>query len=375
MTQERAHGDVCLLPMNSKRCQQGRKGRSRGSVWWIAAALIVMFALFAPVPANADIGASLVTSIADGTDTSSYDFPSATYSNNVLYIAFTSTACASGQDCGLGIDQVAPVESVSGAGLTFTEIGTPGGVVFSTNGRRIQAWQALAPSGAGTGAVTVTMQTGTISASMGAAMIEVTGTKTSGTNGADAVANYKTNTDSGTSLQVTMDAFADSNNRPVAFFSHRAASDTEVTRYLRWGPHQTPRETEKYLNDVLVEYRQGLDGPWLIEYKENQTVIGQIHLMEINPQHRKAQVGFVLSKSCWNQGMMTEALREVLAYAFDQLGLNRLEGLCVRDNRAAARVMEKAGMRKEGELREYLFQKGAFRDFSIYAMLRRDSQT
>jgi len=78
---------------------------------------------------------------------------------------------------------------------------------------------------------------------MGAAMIEVTGTKTSGTNGADAVANYKTNTDSGTSLQVTMDAFADSNNRPVAFFSHRAASDTEVTDHepgyteLHDGPH------------------------------------------------------------------------------------------------------------------------------------------
>ncbi len=215
---------------------------------WITASLIAVMVVFASSPANAAIGASLVTSIADGTDTSSYDFPSATYSNNVLYIAFTSTACGSGQNCGLGVDIVAAVESVSGAGLNFTEIGTPGGEVFSTNGRRIQAWRALVASGAGTGAVTVTMQTGTISASMGAAMIEFTGTKTSGTNGADAVVQWPTNSASGvSSLTVNMAAFADSNNRPVAFFSHRAQSGSEATTHdtaegyteLYDGPHDS----------------------------------------------------------------------------------------------------------------------------------------
>ena len=214
--------------------------------------MILVAALLVPASANAAIGASLVTSIADSTDTSSYNFPSSTYSNDVLYIAFTSVSCASGQDCGLGVDVVAAVESVSGAGLTFTEIGTPGGVVFSTDGRRVQAWRALVTSGAGTGVVTATMdQTGTsysptISASMGAAMIEVTGTKTSGTNGSDAIVQWPTNSQSGvTSLTVNMAAFADSNNRPLAFFSHRADSDSEATTHdtaegyteLHDGPH------------------------------------------------------------------------------------------------------------------------------------------
>jgi hypothetical protein len=103
-------------PIDALTIYPGRKLRSRGRAWWITAALIVVFAFFASVPANAQINASLVTSIADGTDLSSYDFPSAAYSNDVLYIAFTSTACASGQDCGLGVDMVAAVESVSGAG-------------------------------------------------------------------------------------------------------------------------------------------------------------------------------------------------------------------------------------------------------------------
>ena len=152
------------------------------------------------------------------------------------------------------------------------------------------------------------------------------------------------------------------------------SSDVEVTRYLRWGSHQTLTETENYVNGVLKQYREGQDGPWLIEHKQNNTVIGHIHLMEIDIQHSKAQVGFVLSKSYWNKGIMTEALRKVLEYSFDRIGLNRVEGLCISANQAATRVLEKAGMKKEGELQEYLFQKGAFWDFSIYSMLRQEFQ-
>jgi ribosomal-protein-alanine N-acetyltransferase len=149
------------------------------------------------------------------------------------------------------------------------------------------------------------------------------------------------------------------------------SSDAEVTRYLRWGPHQTISDTEKYIGEVLQQYCKGQDGPWLIENKDNHSVIGHIHLMEIEIQHQKAQVGFVLSKSYWNKGIMTEALKKVLEYSFTYIGMNRIEGWCITQNRAGARVMEKSGMRKEGELREYSFQKGTFWDFSVYSMLRK----
>jgi hypothetical protein len=62
-----------MVTMNNTICHHRRKPRSRGSVRWIAAALIAVVVLFASIPAYAAIGASLVTSIADGTDTSSYN--------------------------------------------------------------------------------------------------------------------------------------------------------------------------------------------------------------------------------------------------------------------------------------------------------------
>jgi ribosomal-protein-alanine N-acetyltransferase len=150
------------------------------------------------------------------------------------------------------------------------------------------------------------------------------------------------------------------------------ASDPDVTRYLRWGPHQNIDITKKYVDEVLQQYSQGQDGPWLIEYKENHTVIGHIHLMEIELQHQKAQVGFVLSKQYWNKGIMTETLGKILEYCFTQLGMNRIEGWCIIENQAGVRVLERVGMQKEGELREYLFQKGEFWDFSVYSILRKE---
>jgi hypothetical protein len=62
MTQQLANKVLFMMPMNNKICQQARKGHIRSRVLWIAAALIVMIALFASVPAKAQTGLLLATS-------------------------------------------------------------------------------------------------------------------------------------------------------------------------------------------------------------------------------------------------------------------------------------------------------------------------
>ena len=150
------------------------------------------------------------------------------------------------------------------------------------------------------------------------------------------------------------------------------SSDAEVTRFLRWGPHRALEETESYLCEVLREYEEGENGPWGVEYRETGRLVGSVHLMTISARHSKAEIGFVLSRPYWNRGLMSEALTRVLGYSFEHIGLNRIEGFCLVDNRAGIAVMEKVGMKQEGLLREYLFQKGAFSDFVVYSMLKRD---
>jgi hypothetical protein len=156
-------------------------------------------------------------SIHVSTDASSYSFASFTASNNRLYVAFVSTSTGSGAS--------PAATAVSGAGLTFTEIGTPGGVLYSGTQRRLQAWRALVASGAGTGSIAISL--GGTSTSMDAVLLEFNGMDTTGTNGAGAVVQSGTSTaTSGTSLTATLAAFASASNRPVAFFNHRASELT-----------------------------------------------------------------------------------------------------------------------------------------------------
>jgi len=130
---------------------------------------------------------------------------------------FLNTAVASGG--------VAPAATnVAGAGLTFTEIGAPGGLLYSSSLRRIQTWRALVSAGAVSGSIAITLS-GT-SIGMDAVLLEFDGMDTSGANGDGAIAQSATNSVSGTSLTVPLAAFGNPSNRPVAFFSHRAQEAT-----------------------------------------------------------------------------------------------------------------------------------------------------
>ena len=71
---------------------------------------------------------------------------------------------------------------------------------------------------------------------------------------------------------------------------------------------------------------------------------------------------------------MSEALSAVLNEGFMDLNLHRIEAQHEVDNPASGRVMEKCGMRKEGVLRQRLYNKGKFVDVALYAILKDDAR-
>ena len=152
----------------------------------------------------------------------------------------------------------------------------------------------------------------------------------------------------------------------------RYASDPEVSRHVLWEAHASPRETRSVLRAAIRQYRAGDPSSFAIERLSDHRMIGTIGFMWINCEHRSAEVGYSLSRDCWNQGYATEALRAVLRFGFNTLRLNRIEAQHELDNPASGRVMEKCGMRCEGTLRQRVFNKGRFSDVRLYAILRGD---
>ncbi|MCE5321966.1 GNAT family N-acetyltransferase [bacterium] len=150
------------------------------------------------------------------------------------------------------------------------------------------------------------------------------------------------------------------------------SSDPEVTKFLRWGPHPNQDYTREYILGVLDNYSDGKDSPWGIEHKAGKKIIGSVHIMQLDLFHKKAQIGFVLAKTYWGRGYMAEAVDKVFEYCFTRMQLNRIEGFCIPENHAGARVMAKIGMKLEGILRQYQYQKSDFWDFQIFSVLKSD---
>lgn len=148
--------------------------------------------------------------------------------------------------------------------------------------------------------------------------------------------------------------------------------DPEVSRFTLWDAHRTIDEARMFVNDVIHAGERGEANPWVIELTEARRVIGTVGLGDLHPQHGRCEVGYVLGKAYWGQGYATEALRAVLRFCFADLRLNRIEAKCFPENAASARVLEKAGMQFEGELREYFFAKGTFQNVRLYAALARN---
>jgi len=150
------------------------------------------------------------------------------------------------------------------------------------------------------------------------------------------------------------------------------AGDPQVTRYLRWGPHASLQDTQTYLAEVIDGYARRPDGLWGIALPAEGRLVGTIHLMEINTNSRKADVGVVVSAQYWHQGIASEALRRVLAFCFQDLKLQRVQGLPVSGNTAVCCLLEKCGMTHEGTLRHAALQKGQWWDFEMYTIRSND---
>jgi ribosomal-protein-alanine N-acetyltransferase len=143
------------------------------------------------------------------------------------------------------------------------------------------------------------------------------------------------------------------------------ASCAETVKDLEWEGVSALEEART----AIFDYYWSRPGIWAIEHKDNGKMIGCIDV-RLKHEHDKASFGYVLNKKFWGNGYMTEALKAVLKLCFEKLEINRVESRHFAGNEASGRVMEKAGMVREG----YAFKcekiKGVFRDVAFYGIVR-----
>jgi RimJ/RimL family protein N-acetyltransferase len=87
---------------------------------------------------------------------------------------------------------------------------------------------------------------------------------------------------------------------------------------------------------------------------------------------KAAKLGLVINADHWRQGYASDAVRTMLGFAFNKLGLHRITAAIGPENKVSVALIEAAGFRYEGRLRDHVFTNGAWRDSLLYSLLSPD---
>lgn len=144
--------------------------------------------------------------------------------------------------------------------------------------------------------------------------------------------------------------------------------DYELDIYSSWGRRRSralfAKRYEEKIMDPPDDYVQ-----FGIEYEGR--LVGRIELALIDPEHRKASVGLLIGdRTVWGRGIGTRALQIMFDFAFTVQNLEKVCAEVYGFNVRSQRLMEAAGMQKEGVLRQHELHNGRRQDMHVYGILK-----
>lgn len=155
----------------------------------------------------------------------------------------------------------------------------------------------------------------------------------------------------------------------------QAASQPQVADTLISLPHPYPEgEAARYISRQAATYEAGEAVTFVVERKLEPGLGGIIEMRAIELEHSQAELSFWLAVGLWGQGYMSEALRPLLRFGFEDLGLNRLYAYHMTKNPGSGKVLQKNGFVQEGLLRQRVRKAGVFEDVKLWAILHADWQ-
>ena len=149
----------------------------------------------------------------------------------------------------------------------------------------------------------------------------------------------------------------------------RLAGERDVARTLLSVPH--PYEdgiAEEWISGQRPAFERGEGVNFAVVLRERRELCGSCGML-INSRDANAELGYWIGVPYWGQGYATEAAREVVRYAFEQLGLHRIYAAHFGTNPASGRVLQKIGMSYEGTRREHHRKRGEYEDRVEYGLL------
>ncbi|MHA1521441.1 MAG: GNAT family N-acetyltransferase [Promethearchaeota archaeon] len=152
-------------------------------------------------------------------------------------------------------------------------------------------------------------------------------------------------------------------------------NDREILQYLLMYKPMTLEAEEKWFAQVNTRDDSLLFSILTISSEEKETLIGNVGIEFIDHRNGVGGLGIVIGKKAfWGQGYGTEALKLIIAYAFDTLNLQKMEIEVFSSNPRALACYKKVGFIQEGRKRRRFYIRGQYVDAIQLGMLKEEFQ-
>lgn len=146
-------------------------------------------------------------------------------------------------------------------------------------------------------------------------------------------------------------------------------NDVNAMKYIGKSLPFSREETVNLLNRIMEGYRLNSAIGWGITLKGNNKLVGNIGYHIIDKDHYRAEIGYILIPDLWHQGIMSEAIQDVLNYGFDIMKLHSVEARIDPENEKSKGLLKKFNFISEGYLRESFLFNGQFMDTEVFSLL------
>ena len=117
-------------------------------------------------------------------------------------------------------------------------------------------------------------------------------------------------------------------------------SDSEINKYLGRKPANTMEDARNFINGILEHSKTNDSFYWAITLTGNQKLVGTICLYGFSEENNNCEIGYELLTDYQGQGIMTEALEKVVDYAFNTIGVQKIEAYFHKDNQRSTQLLE-----------------------------------
>jgi [ribosomal protein S5]-alanine N-acetyltransferase len=150
----------------------------------------------------------------------------------------------------------------------------------------------------------------------------------------------------------------------------RLAGDKRIADTTTTIPHPYPAGAAKsWIANHALAFNAGSDITYAVTRRDSGVLVGTVSLFDISAKHSSAELGYWTGVEFWGLGYCTEAVCRIIQFASEHLNTTRIVARCLARNPASARVMEKAGLLKEGQLVKHVLKNEKYEDMLLYGLV------